>query len=112
MMLKPLWTRIVLLGSSSMTASCAASLPLSADPPRLTLPPVAETPCVLERLSGTQTQADLEVAYIQRGARLVECETARALAVETLIAERALQDRWRNEGEPRFRSRFWPWRLP
>jgi len=41
--------------------------------------------------------ADLEAAYMARGYRLAECEAARSLAVETLLAERALQDRWRRE---------------
>lgn len=109
---KSRWTRIGLLALPVMTASCAASLPQSVDPPRLILPRAAETPCVLERLPATPTQADLEVAYVERGARLVECETARALAVETLMAERVIQDRWRRESETRSRSRLWPWRLP
>ncbi|MGV9008492.1 hypothetical protein [Brevundimonas sp.] len=41
------------------------------------------------------TRADLDAAYVTRGAQLVACETARKLAVDTLQAERALQDRWR-----------------
>lgn len=109
MMLKPRWTRIVLLALPSMTASCAASLPPSAEPPRLTLPRTATTPCVLERLPEAPTQADLEVAYVERGARLVACENARATAVETLTAERALQDRWRREPAVRRRPAIWPW---
>jgi hypothetical protein len=36
-----------------------------------------------------------------RGAALVTCDAARRLAVETLQAERALQDRWRTGGSPR-----------
>jgi len=39
-----------------------------------------------------------------RGFRLAECEAARALAVETLLAERALQDRWRSEANSRTRK--------
>ncbi|WP_296168941.1 hypothetical protein [uncultured Brevundimonas sp.] len=41
------------------------------------------------------TKADLDAAYVTRGAQLVACDKARALALETLLAERALQDRWR-----------------
>jgi hypothetical protein len=38
----------------------------------------------------------------------VACEGARRLAVETLLAERAIQDRWRQErGTPG--KRRWPW---
>lgn len=109
MMLKPRWTRIVLLALSSMTASCAVSPPPSAEPPRLTLPREATTPCVLERLPEVPTQADLEIAYIERGARLVACENARATVVATLTAERALQDRWRREVGARRRPvrRLW-----
>lgn len=95
------WTRIALLASASMTASCAASPPLSAEPPRLALPQMASQPCLLDRLPEAPTQADLEVAYLERGLRLVGCENARALAVETLLAERALQDRWRREAQAR-----------
>ena len=52
-------------------------------------------------------QADLEVSYVARGAALAACETARELAVETLLAERALQDRWREARAPH--RRLWPW---
>ncbi|MEY4555580.1 MAG: hypothetical protein RL093_699 [Pseudomonadota bacterium] len=109
MMLKPRWNRIVWLALLSMTASCAVSPPPSVEPPRLTLPRAATTPCVLERLPEAPTQADLEVAYVERGARLVACESARASAVETLMAERALQDRWRRETDSRRRPPVWPW---
>lgn len=101
MMPIPRWTLIAWLASPVMTASCAASLPPSAEPPRLTLPEAATRPCVLERLPQAPTLADLEVAYVERGARLVACENARASAVETLTAERALQDRWRRESGAR-----------
>lgn len=103
------WTRIVLLALPAMIASCAALPPPSAKPPRLTLPRAAATPCVLERLPETPTQADLEIAYVERGASLIACEGARELAVETLLAERALQDRWRRAVEGRARPGFRPW---
>ena len=106
MTLKHCCLRIALLALASMTANCAASRPPSAAPPRLILPRAAATPCVLERLPEAPTQADLEVAYVERGARLVACESARALAVETLVAERALQDQWQRGIEARPRRRF------
>ncbi len=63
---------------------------------------------MLERLPEAPTIADLEIAYVERGARLVACEAARASAVETLTAERALQDRWRREADARRRPAIWP----
>ena len=108
MMPRSRWTLIAWLASPAMTASCAVSHPPSAEPPRLTLPEVATRPCVLERLPEAPTIADLEVAYVERGARLVACENARASAVETLMAERALQDRWRRETGARRRPAVWP----
>ena len=103
------WTRIAPLALLGMTASCAASPPPSVSPPRLTLPQAVTTPCVLERLPEAPTRADLEVAYAERGLRLVACESARGLAVETLAAERALQDQWRHEVEARPRPWFRLW---
>ncbi|HWQ85645.1 hypothetical protein [Brevundimonas sp.] len=50
------------------------------------------------------TQADLEVSYVSRGRALVLCDAARSLALDTLLAERALLDRWIEP--PR---RRWPW---
>ena len=97
----PRWILIAWLALPAMTASCAAALPPSAEPPRLTLSAAAMRPCVLERLPEAPTIADLEIAYVERGARLVACENARSLAVETLNAERALQDRWRREADAR-----------
>jgi hypothetical protein len=81
-----------------MIASCAASPLTSVAPPRLALPQIALTPCRLDRLPGAPTHADLEASYIARGRALVECEVARRTAVETLEAERALQDRWKAPG--------------
>lgn len=45
-------------------------------------------------LPPTPTQADLETAYAERGAQIVICDAARRLAIEVLIAERALVDQW------------------
>ena len=105
----PLWTPIVLLGFAIMTASCAVSPPRSAVPPRLPLPTKAATPCELERLPEAATQADLEIAYVERGSQLVACEQARSLAVETLLAERMLQDRWRAGLATGRRRMTWRW---
>ena len=93
------WIRLAPLVLPVMIASCAASPRPSAQPPRLSLPSAATTPCRLDRLPERPTLADFESGYMARGLRLAECEAARALAVETLVAERALQDRWR-EGAP------------
>ncbi|WP_056617770.1 hypothetical protein [Brevundimonas sp. Root1423] len=91
------WTPLAPLAFASMIAGCANSLPPSAPPPRLILPKAAVTPCLLDRLPETATQHDLEASYAARGAALALCDAARALAVETLQAERALQDRWRGQ---------------
>ena len=85
-----------LLACALMMASCAASPPISAAPPRLTLPREALAPCRLDRLPEVPTLGDLESSYMARGLALAECDAARRLAVETLVTERALQDRWRN----------------
>jgi hypothetical protein len=78
-----------------MTASCAASRPISpAAPPRLDLPEAAARSCSLATLPPTPTQADLETAYAERGAQIVTCDAARRLAIDVLIAERALVDQW------------------
>lgn len=94
------WIRLAPLALLSMIASCASSPLASAPPPRLNLPAAATTPCRLDRLPDQPTLADFEAAYMARGFRLAECDAARALAVETLLAERALQDRWRAEAVP------------
>ncbi len=94
-------TLLALSACALMTASCAGSDPRSAPPPRLTLPATATTSCRLPRLPEAHpTTADLEIAYIDRGAALAQCDAARALAVDTLLAERALQDRWRTIARP------------
>lgn len=78
-----------------MIASCAGSLPTSrAAPPRLELDPRTAAPCVLPRLPDQPTVADLEAAYVRRGAAILACDGARRLALETLEVERALLDRW------------------
>ena len=77
-----------------MTASCTGSVPISTVAPvRLALPETATRPCALAILPAEPTLGDLEAAYVTRGAQVVACDGARRLAVETLLAERALQDR-------------------
>lgn len=68
--------------------------PIYADPPRLTLPALADQPCRLAVLPEEPTQADLEAAYIVRGGQIVTCDAVRRLAVETLTAERSMIDQW------------------
>ena len=89
---------------ASMTASCAASPPISTAAPRLALPEAASRPCDMAVLPAAATSADLEAAYVQRGEQLVRCDGARRLAVETLLAERSMADAWRAKADtPSFR---------
>lgn len=76
-----------------MTAACATS-PRPVAPPRLALPDAATRRCTLAVLPDHPTAADLDATYMQRGAQVVSCDAARALAVETLAAERRLIDEW------------------
>ncbi len=90
-----LWMLIALAACVTMTASCAASrLPSPVAPPRLTLAESVRQPCELARLPARPTAADLEAAYVRRGAQLAACDAARRLAVETLEAERLLIEAW------------------
>lgn len=104
----PRWTLLAPVVCASMIVGCANSPQPSATPPRMILPEAAATPCRLDRLPEGATQADLEASYAARGAALVMCESARSLAVDTLLAERVLLDRW---SEPPRRGWPWPWRL-
>lgn len=84
-----------------MTASCAASRPTGqAAPPRLELPDTAAQPCALAVLPDEPTQADLETAYVMRGAQVAACDAARRVAIDTLRAERALIDIWLGRAKP------------
>ena len=47
------------------------------------------------------TEADLEAAYALRGSAVVQCDAARDLAVQTLLSEREIQDRWRETQAPK-----------
>ena len=109
MTLKHHWKRTALLVLPAMIASCAVSRPPSAPPPRLLLPARAAASCVLARLPERPTRADLEVGYLERGLQLVACEQARALAIDTLVAERAMQDRWLRETEAGRKSPIRVW---
>lgn len=86
---------------------CATVDPLPVQPPRLSIPAAAEQPCLLDVLPESPTQADLEIAYNNRGASILNCDGARQLAVETLLAERRLTDEWlRLQQKPR--RNWWP----
>ena len=90
-----LWTFCGLIACGLMTANCAGSPPISTvAPPRLVLAEAATRPCALAVLPNAPSLADLEAAYMARGAQIVACDSARRLAVEALMAERAMQDRW------------------
>ena len=97
MMRNKLWMVLGSVALPTMIASCAALRQESAPPPRLPLPEAATSPCRLDRLPERPTLADFESVYMARGLSLAECNAARALAVQTLVAERAMQDRWRKE---------------
>ncbi|QDH74910.1 hypothetical protein FKQ52_04370 [Brevundimonas sp. M20] len=62
------------------------------------MPQAILSPCRLDRLPDAPTISDLEASYMARGLALAECDAARALAVETLLSERALRDAWLEEG--------------
>lgn len=94
-MLTTCWRRAAAIGCVLMTCACAPSrVTTQIAPPRLAIPPIADTPCGLARLPAEPTQADLEVAYMTRGAQLVACDAARQAALETLLHERRLIDAW------------------
>lgn len=81
-----------LLGCAMLTASCASRLPALPAAPRVEMPAEAVKACSLYLLSERPTQADLEIGYVTRGAQVVACDAARALAVQTHAAEHALED--------------------
>lgn len=94
------------LACSTMIASCAGSAPPSAPtglPPQIAIPADADTPCELA-VSAYLTIEDLELALRQRGDALVDCDSRRALGVDALRREHALQAQWLAEREARARS--------
>lgn len=109
--MRPIFSRpIAPLAFAIMTAACATS-PRPVAPPRLALPDAATRPCALAVLPDHPTAADLDATYMQRGAQVVSCDAARALAVETLIAERRLVDEWlklKDQRRQRWLSRVLP----
>lgn len=113
-MMRPFpWRRLAPLALSPMIASCAGSPAISTvAPPRLALAEVVERPCALAVLRPQPTRADLDAAYVTRGVQIVSCDAARRLAVETLTAERALQDRWREERAARRQAWWRLWTAP
>lgn len=56
------------------------------------MPAEAAQACSLYVLPATPSLADLEIGYMTRGAEIVACDAARDLAVQTHIAEHALED--------------------
>ena len=87
------WRTAALIVCAVMTTNCAASPPISpVAPARLVLPEAAIRPYALATLPAEPTAGDLDAAYLLRGAQIVACDGARRLAVETLLAERAMQD--------------------
>lgn len=86
------WPPIGCAALMIMTAGCAGTrLPSAPEPVRLSLPAEATRPCRLVTLGPMPTLADLETAYMARGEALLACDSARRLAVSTLMAERAAQ---------------------
>lgn len=89
------WTLCGLIACGLMTANCAGSPPISTvAPPRLVLAEAATRPCALATLPETPSLAELEAAYLLRGAQIVACDGARRLAVDALTSERGMEDRW------------------
>lgn len=68
---------------------------------------MATTACPLPRLPDNATEADLEAVYALRGSALVQCDVARNLAVQTLLGERELNDRWREQSAPKPFWKVW-----
>lgn len=53
-------------------------------------------PCKLPMIGEGGGLADLEIAYMERGEQILACDSARRMAVKTLLAERELVRRmWR-----------------
>ncbi|MCW2987591.1 MAG: hypothetical protein JWM24_529 [Solirubrobacterales bacterium] len=60
--------------------------------PRVEMPAEAARACSLYLLPAAPNRSDLEIGYATRGAQIVACDAARALAVQTHAAEHALED--------------------
>lgn len=99
------WRPTALIACATMTASCAGSLPTSpVAPPRLTLPALASRPCDVYRLPADPTLSDLETGYMTRGRQIADCDLARQMAVDTLVAEREAIQPGRRPVRPLFRG--------
>lgn len=59
--------------------------------PQVEMPAEAVRPCQLHVLPPSPSAADLEIAYVQRGVQILNCDAARRLAVETHAAEHELE---------------------
>lgn len=90
---KSLWTPLAPLACALMTAACANSRPTSAPGPIPRLPESVRTPCRLPRLPEAPTLADLDAAYMDRGAALAECEASRRQAVAAFEALASVSSR-------------------
>jgi len=95
MMLKFPWGALAPIVCVTMISACAGKPRTSpVAPPRLALPQTALEPCGLATLGPHPILADLEVAYLERGRQIVACDASRRLLIQTIEAERGLQDRW------------------
>lgn len=56
------------------------------------MPAEAVKACSLYLLPEAPKKSDLEIGYATRGAQILACDAARALAVQTHAAEHALED--------------------
>ena len=92
--MRPL-TLTALLACALPTASCAGRPPSFPAAPRIEIPAEAARPCSLYVLPQAPSQADLEIGYATRGAQILACDAARRLAVQTLEAEHALEEKLR-----------------
>lgn len=92
---------IALIACAVWTQACAPHAPAYALPPRLTLPVEATTPCTLDVLPSSPTEADFEAVYALRGQTVALCEGRRDLAVQTHREEHRLIDEWMKAMKPR-----------
>lgn len=96
-----------------LIASCAPLLHSSkvAPPPpspQIEMPAEARQPCEIKLLGKKATQQEQDDAYVIRGAQIMKCDAARALAVSVHDAEHALEAKLQKEREER--AKPW-WRL-
>ena len=58
------------------------------------MPALALEPCTIVGLPANATQADLDMAYIARGAEIISCDAKRELAAATHQAEHDDEEAW------------------